>query len=86
MTAPVYEHDKPFRPSHPARKGYNKTLEKFPTYIEDPFKHVTRKVAIEGEDDKKKFRPTHNSKSRPTPAIATNMRNLKAMFPSILKR
>ena len=31
-TAPALEHDKPFRPSHPPRTGYNKTLARFPLY------------------------------------------------------
>ena len=83
-TPPLMEHDKPFRPSNPGKIGYNKSLSPFPKYMEDPFKHVTRKM--EEEDDKKKFRPTHNSKSRPTPSVQTNMRNLKASFPTIFKR
>ena len=41
---------------------------------------------MEEEDEKKKFRPTHNSKSRPTPSIQTNMRNLKASFPTVFRR
>lgn len=28
--------EKPFRPSHPMKKGYNGTLDKFPKYMEDP--------------------------------------------------
>lgn len=28
--------EKPFRPTHPMKKGYNGTLEKFPKYMEDP--------------------------------------------------
>jgi len=86
QTAPVVEHDKPFKPSHPPRRGYNKTLEKFPNYVEDPLKEVTRRVAVEGEEDRKKFRPTHRAKSRPTPSVATNMRNMKAMFPSVFRK
>lgn len=85
-TAPAIEHDKPFKPSHPPRRGYNKTLAKFPLYQEDPKKPITRKVLIEGEEDKEKFKPTHNVKSRPTPSVATNMRNMKAAFPSVFRR
>ena len=82
--APLMEHDKPFRPSHPPKKGYNSPLGAFPEYMENPLKPVTRKP--EEEDDRKKFRPTHNSKSRPTPSVQTNLRNLKASFPTIFKR
>ena len=85
-TAPAIEHDKPFKPSNPPKKGYNKTLAKFPVYQEDPKKPVTRKVPIEGEDEKPKFKPTHNSKSRPTPSVATNLRNMKTAFPSVFRR
>ena len=81
---PLMEHDKPFRPSHPPRVGYNKTLERFPAYMEDPKKPLERKM--EEEDEKKKFRPTHNSKSRPCPSVTTNLRNLKASFPSVFRR
>ena len=58
-TAPCELHDKPFKPSHPPRKGYNKTLAKFPYYKEDPKKPITRKMPVEGEDEKPKFKPTH---------------------------
>lgn len=83
-TPPLMEHDKPFKPSNPAKKGHNKSLSPFPKYIEDPFKHVTRKM--EEEDDKPKFKPTHVHKSRPTPSVQTNIRNLKASFPTVFKR
>ena len=42
--APVskFDHDKPFKPSHPPRIGHNKTIAKFPAYTEDPPKEITR--------------------------------------------
>ena len=83
-TPPLMEHDKPFKPSNPPKIGYNKSLSPFPKYMEDPFKHVTRRM--EEEDEKPKFKPTHNSKTRPSPSVQTNMRNLKASFPSVFKR
>lgn len=79
-------HDKNFKPSNPAKVGYNRTLARFPAYKEDPKKPITRRIPVEGEDDKKKFRPTHNVKSRPTPSVATNMRNIKSSFPSLFRR
>ena len=85
-TAPLIEHDKPFKPSNPPKRGYNKTLAKFPAYKEDPKKPITRRVPVEGEEDKPKFKPSYNTKSRPTPSVATNMRNMKASFPSVFRR
>jgi hypothetical protein len=41
--APLIEHDVPFKPSNPAKRGYNRTIDKFPEYKEDPLKEVTRK-------------------------------------------
>jgi hypothetical protein len=35
---PLMTHDMPFKPSNPPKIGYNKTLDKFPAYIEDPLK------------------------------------------------
>ena len=82
--APLMEHDKPFRPSQPPKIGYNKTLAPFPDYKEDPLKFVERKM--EEEEDKPKFKPSSLPKTRPTPSVQTNMRNLKASFPSVFKR
>ena len=81
---PLMEHDKPFKPSHPPRVGYNKTLARFPEYIEDPKKQVERKM--DEEEGPPKFKPTHNFKSRPCPSVTTNMRNLKASFPSVFRK
>jgi len=80
------DHDKPFKPSNPPKRGYNKSLAPFPTYMEDPLKAVTRKPEDEEADGRKNFKPTHNTKSRPTPSITTNLRNIKASFPTVFKR
>ena len=85
-TAPAVEHDKAFKPSNPPKTGYNKTICPFPYYKEDPKKPITRKAVVEGEIEPPKFKPTHNSKSRPTPSVATNMRNIKTSFPSIFRK
>lgn len=84
--APPMEHDKAFKPSNPPRIGYNKTINKFPEYKEDPPKRLTRKIVVEGEDEGPKFKSTYKERSRPTPSIATNFRNLKASFPSAFRR
>ncbi len=81
---PLMEHDKPFRPSQPPKIGYNKCLAPFPKYEEDPLKFVERKP--EEEDEKPRFKPASLPKTRPTPSVQTNLRNLKASFPSVFKR
>ena len=85
-TAPAVEHDRAFKPSNPPKLGYNKTIAPFPLYKEDPKKPITRRVPVEGEEERSKFKPTHNSKSRPTPSVATNMRNIKTSFPSVFRK
>lgn len=82
---PPYEHDKPFKPSHPPKIGYNKTIAPFPFYSEEKPREVTRKME-EDDDGKKPFKPTHNTKSTPMPSVQTNLRNMKAAFPSVFRR
>jgi len=55
------EHDKPFFPASNLKKGYNRA--EIPKYIEDPPKKLTRKP--EKEEERPRFKPTHNYKSRP---------------------
>ena len=87
MTAPNRaEHDKPFRPSNPPKIGYNKTIAKFPEYQENPVKAITRQRPVEGYEPPPRFKMTTNHYSRPTPSIATNMKNMKASFPSVFKK
>ena len=65
--AAVAEHDGPWKPSKPPKRGHNKTLAPFPEYIEgksslslrngvDPSRAVTRKRKIEGEEEKPTWR------------------------------
>jgi len=35
---PLMQHDVPFKPSNPPKRGHNKTIAKFPEYKEDPLK------------------------------------------------
>ena len=76
----------PFKPSHPPKVGHNKSIGRFPQYLPDPPKQLKRKVAEEGTEEPPKFKMTHNHKSRPTPSVATNLRNLKASFPSVFRK
>ena len=82
----VAEHDKPFYPSKPPKVGINKTLSTFPEYKENPLKFVTRKRPVEGEEERPCFKKTHNYKSRPSPSVQCNVRNLKAAFPSVFRK
>ena len=60
------EHDAPFKPSNPSKRGYNKTIAKFPAYKEDPLKFVERNKEKEtGSDDKGKWKPTYHRKTVP---------------------
>jgi hypothetical protein len=58
------------------------TIVKFPPYLPNPPKELKRKIKVEGEEEKPSFKLTYNFKSRPTPSVAVNFRNLKASFPS----
>ena len=49
---PLMEHDKPFRPSHPPKIGYNKTLGRFPEYIEDPKKPLEQSIEVKEKSPK----------------------------------
>ena len=82
---PLMLHDAPFKPSHPPRKGYNKTIDKFPPYKEDPLKFAVRNKSAEA-DEKAKWKPTHNNKNVPTPSVTTNYKNLKTEFPSVFRK
>jgi len=79
-------HDVPFKPSNPPKKGYNKTLDKFPPYVVDPLRVVTRKKTPEEAEERGRWKPTHNKKTIPTPSVTTNYRNLKSEFPSVFRR
>ncbi len=79
------EHDAPFKPSNPAKKGYNKTLGKFPDHIADPMKQVTRKQGSV-DDEKARWRTTYRLRTKPTPSVVTSFRNLKVEFPSVYRQ
>jgi len=78
-------HDKPFFPSAPPKTGIiAKTIGKFPEYKENPLKFTTRKPV--NDDAPPPFKKTHAGKTRPSPSVQTNLRNLKASFPSVFRR
>jgi hypothetical protein len=83
---PPMEQEVPFKPAKPPRTGYKCTFEKFPPYMENPLKFTERKRPVEGEEHPPAFKSATNFRSRPTPSVVTNIRNLKTTFPSIFKR
>jgi hypothetical protein len=83
---PPMEQEVAFKPAKPARSGYSCTFEKFPPYMENPLKFTERHKPVEGEEVPAKFKTATNYRSRPCPSVATNVRNLKASFPSVFSR
>ncbi len=63
---PPMTHEVPFKPANPSKKGYNKTISKFPAYKEDPLKAVIRKKEAEGDAaDRANWRHTYKKKTTP---------------------
>jgi len=70
-------HEAPFRPANPSKKGYNKTISKFPEYKEDPIRQAVRKIEDPG-NKKEAFRPNNTAFNvRPSPSISLNRANLR---------
>ena len=79
-------HERAFRLPNPAKKGYKGTINPFPQHVPDP--PVEKKRVIKNEDAEEipAFKMTKKTNTRPTPSIATNVRNLKASFPAMFRR
>jgi len=78
-----------WKPSNPGKHGHNKTIGKVPEYKPNPMKFLTRKSKVEGEEEeetKRPFRKTHAFKSRPSPSVACNLRNIKSAFPTVFRK
>lgn len=90
---PQVEHSGPFRPSNPPKKGIvDKTLQKFPDYLddkkalEDPNYGKPKKKKEKAEDERPAWKPNTYVKSRPTPSVATNLRNIRSSLPTMMRR
>jgi len=71
----------PFKPSNPAKRGYNSTISKFPEYKPDPIKIATRKRET---IKKESFKPNNTANCiRPTPSISLNKANLNSELTAI---
>lgn len=83
---PPMEQEVAFKPAKPARSGVSAGFEKFPKYMENPLKFTERKVKVEGEESPSPFKKATNFRSRPSPSVVCNVRNIKASFPSIFRK
>ena len=80
-------HEHAFKPANPAKKGWNKTFNTFPEHMPDPMRVVTRKQKVEGEEEKPRWKPTHNNNlGAPMKSVTTHMKNLRSEFPSVFKK
>ncbi len=80
------EQEVAFKPAKPARSGYSCTFEKFPKYMENPLTFTERKRPVEGEEKPAAWKKATEFRSRPTPSVVCNMRNIRSSFPSIFRR
>ncbi len=90
---PQVEHPAPFKPSNPPKVGaVEKTLQKFPEYLddkkakEDPNFGKPKKKKEKKDDERPAWKPNTSSKSRPTPSVATNLRNIRSSLPTMMRR
>ena len=83
---PAVEHEARWKSCRPSRTGHRCGFAPFPEYQPNPMKSVERRKPVEGEEDKKPFCNTKKEFTRPTPSVMTNVRNLKASFPSVFRR
>lgn len=77
---PPADHTGPFKPSHPAKKGYNKTIEHFPTYIEDQGKKVAQKSIEHYAKHTGYWKHPTYYKSKVSTTIHGNFRNERKHF------
>lgn len=83
---PPMEHEVAFKPAMPPKKGYKSTINPYPVYMENPVKGVERKRPVEGEEPPPGFKSPTKERTRPTPSIQLNVRNLKASYPSAFRK
>jgi hypothetical protein len=82
-----YEHEAPFKPSHPSKKGMLKGLMgEFPAHMPDPYgTTAVRKEVVEDKPDP--FRLGFAARNpKPTPSVTTLTRNMRAERPASFAR
>ena len=77
---PGAKHSAPFKPSHPAKKGYNKTLQKFPVYREDQGKKVAQKSREHYAKQSGYWKHPTKYRSKVCPTIIHHLRNEKPRY------
>ena len=83
----IHEEDPPFRPygTNTNNKRVHDTFSKFPGGNQGAIVEVKRKPPPP-DDAPPLFKMTHNVKHPPITSIATNMRNLKASYPTFFRK
>jgi len=82
---PQVEHDKPFKPSNPPKKGiHDKTLAKFPEHIEE--KPEPKKRKPKKDDERPAWKPNTFKSTAPSPSVATNLKNIRSSLPTMMRR
>ena len=74
------KHKEPFKPSNPAKKGYNKTLEPFPRYKEDPGRKMKAKSTKHFARHTGYWKPNMKDRSKPCTTITGNFRNERQLY------
>eukprot|EP00746_Dinoflagellata_sp_MGD_P007685 gnl/MRDRNA2_/MRDRNA2_115258_c0_seq1.p1 gnl/MRDRNA2_/MRDRNA2_115258_c0~~gnl/MRDRNA2_/MRDRNA2_115258_c0_seq1.p1 ORF type:complete len:334 (-),score=67.85 gnl/MRDRNA2_/MRDRNA2_115258_c0_seq1:114-1115(-) len=78
----AYPHELPFKPAHPAKKGYNACLENFPEHIPDPIPAPPSRKPPPSEDGPPSWRPgCPRQLANPMPSVACHIRNLRSEAP-----
>ncbi|CAI2374592.1 unnamed protein product [Moneuplotes crassus] len=90
---PQVEHPGPFKPSNPGKKGAtDKTIQPFPEYLddkkalEDPNYGKPTQKKVKKDDERPPWKPNTFVKSRPTPSVVTNLRNIRSCLPTMMRR
>jgi len=73
------KHPEPFRPSNPAKKGYNKTIETFPSYSEDPGRKAMAKSIDHFAKHTGHWRYPKKDTSKPCVTINGHLRNQRQL-------
>jgi hypothetical protein len=83
----VAQHEAPFRPSNPSKKGYNATMEPFPEHVPDPVPEPAKRKPKEEGEAPPAWRPgAPVLLSNPQPSVVTNTRNMRAENPARFAR
>ncbi|KAF4736505.1 hypothetical protein FOZ62_009682, partial [Perkinsus olseni] len=82
------QHEAPFRPPNPSKKGHASTMSPFPEHIPERPVEAKRRPKNEEETAPPPWKPNSTSRSpaNPMPSVVMNTRNLKASFPSAFAR